>query len=200
MYTRIDVDRKPRGSRRPQAEPRTARLTSLEEAHPATFDGAVWSTMIKPWVSAGAAMAISIGVLLTGCATPLRTYQVHEYQCCSAADIDTIYSPGQTVSLHWTPHRVSVTAPVMPSGPTISANLYGPYASVSSLKVPSTGPPGKPFATAKLLRPSIAIAQRSLSSDLPIPTDAAPGYYRVDTTTTWSKGNSTSGSSIIQVR
>ena len=156
--------------------------------------------MIKPWVSAGAAMAISIGVLLTGCATPLRTYQVYEYQCCSAADIDTIYSPGQTVSLHWTPHRVSVTAPVMPSGPTISANLYGPYASVSSLKVPSTGPPEKPFATAKLLRPSIAVAQRSLSSDLSIPTDAAPGYCRVDMTTTWSKGNLTSGSSIIQVR
>ena len=155
--------------------------------------------MIKPSVSAATAIAISIAVFLTGCSSPARRYQVYEYQCCSAADIDPIYTPGQTVALHWTPHRVTMIAPVMPSNPTISANLYGPYPSVSSIKASATSPPGKPFATAKLLRPSIAVAQRGLSSDLPIPIDAASGYYSVVMTTTWSKGYSTGGSWIIQV-
>jgi len=188
------------GQLRPPANRTAARLTSLERAHAVGFVGAVWSIMIKPWVSACAVVAISIVVLLTGCSSPLRNHQVYEYQCCSATDIDTIYTPGQTVALHWTPHRTTVIAPVRPSDPSISATLYGPYPSVSSIKDSATSPPGKPFATAKLLRPSIAAAQRNLSSDLPIPSDAAPGYYRVDMTTTWSKGNFTSGSSIIQIR
>ena len=156
--------------------------------------------MIKPWVSAATAIAISISAFLTGCSSPARSHQVFEYQCCSATDIDTIYTPGQTVALHWTPHRAAMIAPVMPSNPTISANLYGPYPSVSSIKASATSPPGRPFVTAKLLRPSIAVAQRSFSSDLLIPIDAASGYYSVVTTTTWSKGNSTAGSSIIQIR
>lgn len=181
-------------------EPITARLISIERAHTAAVDGAVWSSMIKPLVSAATAIVISIAVFLTGCASPAQSYQVYDYQCCSATDIDTIYTPGQTVALHWTPHRVTMTAPVMPSNPTISANLYGPYPSVSSLKAAAASPPAKPLVTAKLLRPSIAVAQRSPSSDLPIPIDAAPGYYSVVTTTTWSKGNSTAGSSIIQIR
>lgn len=154
--------------------------------------------MIKSWVTAAA--VVLIAVALSGCSAPVRSFQIYEYQCCSAADIETIYSPGQTVALHWTPHRVTRDSPRVPSESTISVKLYGPYSSVSSIKGSPTTPTGSPLAIAKPLHPSVTVAQRGLSSDLPIPADARPGYYSVVITTTWSPGNSDEGSAIIQVK
>jgi hypothetical protein len=153
--------------------------------------------MIKSFVAV--AVAVSIGVALSGCSSPTRTFRTYEYQCCSAADVETIYSPGQIVALHWAPHRVTTESLHMPSTPTISVKLYGPYASVNSLKGSATTP-GKPLAIAKVLHPSVTVAQTSLSSDLLIPADAAPGYYSVVTTTTLSSGTTAGGASIIQVK
>jgi hypothetical protein len=154
--------------------------------------------MIKSFVAVAA--AVSIAAALSGCSSPARSFRIYEYQCCSAADVDTIYSPGQIVVLHWAPHRVTTESLRMPSGPTISAKLYGPYTSVKSIKGSATTPPGKPLATAKVLHPSVTVAQTSLSSDLLIPADAAPGYYSVVTNTTSSPGTSAGGATIIQVK
>lgn len=93
-----------------------------------------------------------------------------------------------------------MNSPRMPSDPAIWVELYGPYASVNSIKGSATSPPGNPLVIAKLLRPSVAVAQTRLGSDLRIPADAAPGYHSVVTTTTWSTGSSAGGSSIIQVK
>jgi hypothetical protein len=154
--------------------------------------------MVKSFVAAAA--VVSIAAALSGCSSPVRGFRIYEYQCCSAADVDTIYSPGQIVALHWAPHPVTAESPRMPSNPTISAKLYGPYASVNSIKGSATTPPGMPLAIAKVLHPSVAVAQTSLSSDLLIPADAAPGYYSVVMTTTSSSGNSAGGATIIQVK
>jgi hypothetical protein len=154
--------------------------------------------MIKSFVAVAA--AVSVAAALSGCSSPVRTFRTYDHQCCSAAAVDTIYSPGQIVALHWAPHRVTTESPSMPTDPTISVKLYGPYPSVKSIKGPSTTSPGKPLAIAKLLHPSVAVAQTGLSSDLLIPADAAPGYYSVVTTTTSSSGNSAGGATIIQVK
>jgi hypothetical protein len=154
--------------------------------------------MIKFWVAAAA--AVSIAAALAGCSSPVQRFQIYEYQCCSAADIDAHYSPGQIVVLHWTPHRVRTESSRMPSDPTISVKLYGPYASVNSIKGSASTPPGNPVAIAKPLHPSVSVAQTSLSSDLLIPAGAAPGYYSVVMTTTSSPGNSSEGATIIQVK
>jgi hypothetical protein len=154
--------------------------------------------MIKSFVAMAA--MVSIAAALSGCSSPVRTFRTYEYQCCSASDVEMIYSPGQIVALHWAPHRVTTESLHMPSAPTISAKLYGPYASVNSLKGSVTASPGKPLAIAKVLHPSVTAAQTSLSSELLIPADAAPGYYSVVTTTTSSSGNSAGGASVIQVK
>jgi hypothetical protein len=154
--------------------------------------------MIKSFVAVAA--AVTIAAALSGCSSPVRSFRIYEYQCCSAADVETIYSPGQIVALHWAPHRVATESLHMPSGPTISAKLYGPYATVKSIKGSATSPRGKPLAIAKMLHPSVAVAQTSLSSNLLIPADAAPGYYSVVTTTTSSPGNSAEGATIIRVK
>lgn len=154
--------------------------------------------MIKPWFAA--AVAVSIAAALSGCSSPARSFQIYEYQCCSAADIDTIYSPGQVVALRWTPHRVTADSPRVPSDPTISVKFYGPYVSASSIKGSTTTPLGKPLAIAKLLHPSVTVAQKNLSSDVLIPTDATPGYYSVITITNWPSGSSDGGATIVQVK
>jgi hypothetical protein len=154
--------------------------------------------MVKFWLAAVA--AISIAAALSGCSSPARSFQIYEYQCCSATDIDTVYSPGQVVALHWTPYRVTTDSPRMPSDPTISVKLYGPYVSVSSIKGSTAAPPGKPLAIAKLLHPSVSVVEKNLSSDVLIPADATPGYYSVVMTTKWSSGNSDGGATIIQIK
>jgi hypothetical protein len=154
--------------------------------------------MIKSFVAVAA--AVSIAAALSGCSSPVRTFRTYEYQCCSAADVETIYSPGQIVALHWAPHRVTTESLRMPSAPTMSVKLYGPYASVNSIKGSATTPTGKPLAIAKVLHPSVTVAQTRLSSELLIPADAAPGYYSVVTTTISSSGNSAEGATIIQVK
>jgi hypothetical protein len=154
--------------------------------------------MAKFWVAAAA--AISIAAALSGCSSPARSFRIYEYQCCSAADIDTNYSPGQIVALHWTAHRVTTDSSRVPSDPTISVKLYGPYASVNSIKGTAGTPTGKPLVIAKLLRPSVRVAEKNLRSDVLIPADATPGYYSVVMTTKWSSGSLDEGARIIQVK
>jgi hypothetical protein len=151
-------------------------------------------------IKTGLTMAAVIAVVaaLSGCAPAEQTYRVYDYECCSSADVDAIYAPGQIVHLRWTPHRTRAAGWSKPKNPTISVKLYGAFSS-AGLKAAVLKDKGKPVAVAALVHPSLSVPQK-VSTDITIPADASPGFYDLEFLTTWSPGNTAGGSTIIQVR
>jgi hypothetical protein len=143
-------------------------------------------------------------VLLVGCllsalasctATPSApTATGPTYTCCEAADINRIYKPGETLTVHW----IVVPATGAVSSPTqveLRARLSGPYTTVDNLK--ATPDNASPAVTARPVRPSGQLGEQPVSV-IPIPPTAAPGYYNLVTSVSGPAG-SVSGASIIRV-
>ena len=142
-----------------------------------------------------AALLLAAAVILSGCATvTMHHYRVYSYECCSSADVNAVYEPGDVIHLHWTAHATTVTAATRPSSPTITAELL-PGAKAIGTKAGKTAP----IAKAKAIHPSVSTPGRVIS-DIPIPADAKPGYYTLSFLTTWSPGTSASGATMIQVK
>ncbi|MBB4751376.1 hypothetical protein [Actinoplanes lobatus] len=121
------------------------------------------------------------------------------YSCCSAEDVDTLYRPGQTMSVHWmveAPNGPATDAPPV----ELTARLSGPYATVEELKAAEgdlRNPAGDVTFTAPPIRPTGTPGEQPVSS-IPISADARPGYYYLITSENQG-GGSVSGGSIIRV-
>jgi hypothetical protein len=149
------------------------------------------------WVAVGA-LLLSVG----GCAGPRveTTYQGPTYTCCVAADIDRIYHPGDTLTIHWI-----VQGSPAPSGAVLrfelNAHLDGPFGSVEELKsqvVHAKGQAAGPQTVAAApVRPTGAAGEQPVST-IPIPLTAEPGYYNLETSV-GAAGSTFSGGSIIQI-
>ena len=142
------------------------------------------------WVAVGA-LLLSVGAC-TG--PPLGpTYQGPTYTCCVAADINQIYHPGDTLSIHWI-----VQGSPAPSGAVLrfelNAHLDGPFGSVTELK---GGAAGKQTVAAAPLRPTGVAGEQPVST-IQIPLTAEPGYYNL-VTSVGARGSTFSGASIIQI-
>jgi len=121
------------------------------------------------------------------------------YTCCSASVVDTIYHPGQTITVHWTRTRYSLdgnqAAPT-----TLSMALNGPFRSVTSLKKDSIGPhphPGHTTADSLTIRLMDNVAASPVSR-IQIPNDASSGFYNM-TQKTGTKNLWVSGASVIRI-
>ena len=148
-----------------------------------------------------AALLLTAAVILSGCATvTMHHYRVYSYECCSSADVNAVYSPGDVIHLHWTAHATTVTAATRPSSPTITAELLPGSKSVVGAKAIGTKA-GKtaPIAKAPAIHPSVTSPGRVIS-EIAIPADAEPGYYTLSFLTTWSPGTSAGGATMIQVK
>ncbi|MGN9813650.1 hypothetical protein ACTMSW_30415 [Micromonospora sp. BQ11] len=141
--------------------------------------------------------------LLTACATepsgPATTASV-TYTCCEAPDIDRVYQPDQTLTVHWT-----VVSPEEPGGAPphveLTAHLTGPFATEGDLKAATertTTVPGLVTFTAAPVRPSGMPDERPLST-IVIGPDAKPGYYNLVTSVVGDDNTARSGSSIVRV-
>jgi hypothetical protein len=120
------------------------------------------------------------------------------YTCCDANDVNKIYEPGQTMTVHWT------VVPGQPGAPppqvTLTASLIGPYASVEDLKAANadvTTPTGDSALTARPVRPTGQPGEQPVSV-IAIPTTAVPGYYHLLTTAA-EPGGRVSGGTVIEV-
>ncbi|MER5705104.1 hypothetical protein ABT023_24575 [Micromonospora sp. NPDC002296] len=122
------------------------------------------------------------------------------YTCCEAQDVDRLYQPGQTLTVHWT-----VDSPEEPGGNPpqveLAARLTGPFAAVGDLKAATEGAPTVPglvtFAAAPV-RPSGTPDERPIST-IVIGPDAKPGYYNLATSVVGDDNTASSGDSIVRV-
>lgn len=66
--------------------------------------------------------------------TGTATRATFSYTCCTTADIDPVYHPGDVMSIHWIVQKGTPTSATQPTQVNLSVRLTGPYADISSLK------------------------------------------------------------------
>ena len=120
------------------------------------------------------------------------------YTCCEAGDVDRLYQPGQTLTLHWivvSPNKPAAT----PSRVELTAHLTGPFSTMDDLKAPAATQTAAGMATfmAAPVRPSGTSDERPVST-IVIGPEAKPGYYNLETSVI-GDDNAVRGGSIIQV-
>ncbi|NYF56518.1 hypothetical protein [Micromonospora purpureochromogenes] len=141
--------------------------------------------------------------LLAACGTepsgPVEGIPV-TYTCCEARDIDRLYQPGQTLTVHWT-----VESPEEPGGTPpqveLAASLTGPFATVGDLKAATEGTPTVPGLltfTAAPVRPSGMPDERPVSTIVIAP-DTKPGYYNLVTSVVGDDNTASGGGHIVRV-
>ncbi|MGN9803046.1 hypothetical protein [Micromonospora sp. L32] len=152
-------------------------------------------------VSRGRLLACLVMPLLAACSAepsgPVAAAPV-TYSCCEARDVDRLYQPGQTLTVHWT-----VESPDEPGGTPpqveLTARLTGPFATVGDLKAATEGTvPGLVTFAAAPVRPSGAPDERPVST-IVIGQEAKPGYYNLVTSLVDNDNTASGGESVVQV-
>jgi hypothetical protein len=137
-------------------------------------------------------------LLLSGCTAPDVASSVpqYDYSCCSDQDVETIYSPDSTLSLHWIVTPTTVQTAAIPGATSLEAILYGPFKTAEDVK---EDPHAGVGIKAPTLHPDVK-AGSAETSEIAIPKGAEPGYYNLSFTVKWSPDFSTSGESIIRIQ
>ncbi|MFI6784842.1 hypothetical protein [Micromonospora sp. NPDC050276] len=103
------------------------------------------------------------------------------YTCCDGEDVDTVYQPGQDMTVNWIV-RPGTDPAAKPAQVELTARLTGPYGDFSELKSAAGGTvrpaSGEVTFEARPVRPSGAAGERPVSV-IPIAEDAPPGYYNL---------------------
>ncbi|MGR6318306.1 hypothetical protein Q2K19_01280 [Micromonospora soli] len=122
------------------------------------------------------------------------------YTCCAASEVDRLYRPGQTVTLHWSVEAPDEPGPATPPRVELTALLTGPFATVDELKIATTDTrtvPGLVTFAAAPVRPSGAPGERPVST-IAIGSDARPGYYHLATSVI-GDGGTAGGASVVRL-
>jgi len=127
--------------------------------------------------------------------TGAATRATFSYTCCTAADIDRVYHPGDVMSIHWIVQNGMPTSATQPTEVSLSVRLTGPYADISSLK--ERGVKGTSSISAAAIVTSDWVGGAP-TSRLVIPANASPGFYDLSTGTK-SGGMTAGGASIVRV-
>ncbi|MEV4210103.1 hypothetical protein [Micromonospora sp. NPDC049662] len=122
------------------------------------------------------------------------------YTCCDGEDVDTVYQPGQEMTVHWIV-RPGTDPAAKPAKAELTARLTGPYGDVSEVKSAGGGTArpalGEVTFEAQPVRPSGAAGERPVSV-IPIAEDALPGYYNL-IFAVHQGGEGVSGASVVRV-
>lgn len=122
------------------------------------------------------------------------------YTCCDGKDVDTVYEPGQEMTVHWIV-RPGTDPTAKPAQVELTARLAGPYADVNELKSAAGGTArtvsGELTFEAQPVRPSGAAGERPVSV-ISIAEDALPGYYNLIFAVHEGDGG-VSGASVVRV-
>lgn len=122
------------------------------------------------------------------------------YTCCDGEDVNTVYQPGQEMTIHWIV-RPGTDPAAKPAEVELTARLTGPYGSASELKSAGGGRArpalGEVTFDAQPVRPSGAAGDRPVSV-IPIAEDALPGYYNL-IFAVHQGGGGVSGASVVRV-
>ncbi len=121
------------------------------------------------------------------------------FSCCSSAEVDTVYHPGEFFNLNWMSTEVG-TGPKTRFWVALKAEIIGPFSSVKSLKKSMTmlHPKTMPVeAKSKVLRVLNAYESNPLSI-IKIPSNAGTGYYDL-VFTSLENGVTSEGASVIRI-
>jgi hypothetical protein len=142
----------------------------------------------------GVLAGLLVGVCLAGCSSaPPVTFSRYQYSCCDASDVQRVWHPGETLTMHWTAQS-AVTTDSTTQMLTLTASLSGPYADVNAVK-------GGGAASTTLRAAPLSVSNATASSPVSVialPAGLAPGFYDL-TGTVAAPGSQSGGSSIIQV-
>jgi hypothetical protein len=139
----------------------------------------------------------------SGAQTPNSYHATFTYECCSASAllVNTIYHPGDVLTLKWIPETNTPTLSKQPTFTIVlSANISGPFASVVSLKKAFTrAHPKRGRVNSKAI--TVRLSNRKSAnpvSIIRIPANASKGYYELSTS---MAGGSVavSGGSVIRI-
>ena len=127
--------------------------------------------------------------------TGAATQATFSYTCCTTADVDRVYHPGDVMTIHWIVQRGAQTSATQPTQVDLSASLTGPYADVTSLKEHALKDTASISAA-----PTVTSdwAGGAPISRLVIPAKAVPGFYDVRTSSK-SGGMTAGGHGIVRV-
>lgn len=121
---------------------------------------------------------------------------IFSYTCCRSSDVDTVYRPGDTVTIHWIatsdPSQRSTSAhPVV-----LTASLTGAFGNAQAAKHSATNVVAQ-TRRAEPIRTTDQVGGIPVSK-IALPKDAAPGLYDLRTVMT-TGGGSVTGAGIIRI-
>lgn len=102
------------------------------------------------------------------------------YSCCGAHFVNEVHRVGQTLDVRWT----WLGGPAAAATWRLSADLVGPYPSVTALKRSVAGH-GGPLPTERLQSPTLVLSgphPEGASSHIAVPATAPAGLYELTTT------------------
>jgi len=127
-----------------------------------------------------------------GAATPAPVATT-SYTCCPRDDVDRVWQPGETLTLHWTarPGTRSGASHVV----RLTATLTGPYADAGALK--------RGAAAARRLQNVVTTTDERTEpapvSSIVLPSDLPPGLYNLATDVDLGGGSHAGGASVVRV-
>jgi hypothetical protein len=149
----------------------------------------------------GAVLGAILLTAMSSCTTKASTMDSSgpTYTCCAEADVNKLYHPGDTISIHW----IVVPSTTAPGGHApqveLRASLAGSFGTVGDLKQANGGGTVRGDTTyeATPIRPSGQSGEQPVSL-IAIPANAAPGYYNLTTSVT-RPDFTVSGGAVIQI-
>jgi hypothetical protein len=145
---------------------------------------------VPPIIAASLALSGLVGCATTGSRPATGGTS---YTCCAAKNVDTLYHPGDTLTVHWIVRPSD--AGTRNSVPVeLTAVLTGSFGSVDALKA---GASGSVRYAAAPIHPTGSPGEQPVST-IVIGSDAPPGYYNLATAATQG-GGSAGGASIVRV-
>lgn len=139
-------------------------------------------------------------LLAAGCGTgapppPGPMFARYQFTCCTDADINQVWHPGDTVMLHWHAESTTPDGTNTPHDVLLTAALSGPYGDVPTLK---QGGGAQYAVQGSVVRTNDRSAASPVTTFF-LPSDLPAGYYSLTIKVDTGGGNSTSFGSVVVV-
>jgi hypothetical protein len=143
---------------------------------------------------------ILLGLLCAACGGPSPhasgvSYATTRFTCCTRADVEQVWRPGETLTVHWIAQDGARTADAAPHAVRLTVTLTGPYADAASLKRAAA-------AARRLEAAAITVDDRTATapiSAIALPADLPPGLYDLAFEVDLGGGNRMGGASVVRV-
>jgi hypothetical protein len=144
----------------------------------------------------GFAVSLLVAACGTGVPPPAGPiFARYQFTCCTDADINQVWHPGETVMLHWHAESATPDGTNTPNDVLLTAVLSGPYGDVPALKKGG----GVPYAVqGSVVRTNDRSATSPVTTFI-LPSDLPAGYYSLTIKVDRGRGNSMSAGSVVRV-